>query len=339
MRHTGGVGISPMKMPLAAAIALAAAALIVLISFAPPSTVSEPRANDSPGMDQQVPRWNRQITASSADSATDKATDNSALFGLYEPPAFQVLEFTNPVSLSETWLATYENLHKQAIVGDPAAQYGLYLASSICYSAPRTAEELEARKEKATAPYHDGKGSYVVDSPVFEEVTRDLDTAWEFCRGADPEVVSEYHNWLTSAAESGYLPALLAWGSDFPGDEQRDLDDAEDRRYLEDRFRDRIRYLERAKAAGSIEAIQKLSTIYQMGELNPLSGIERDSVNSFAHMYAYAWFQLQYENNERYFRHFHEMGMRLPPREFRDAVKRGQEILASEQCCITIARN
>lgn len=160
---------------------------------------------------------------------------------------------------------------------------------------------------------------------------------WEFCRGADPEVVSEYHNWLTSAAESGYLPALLAWGSDFPGDEQRELDDAEDRRYLEDRFRDRIQYLERAKAAGSIEAIQKLSTIYRMGELNPLSGIERDPVNSFAHMYAYAWFQLQYENNERYFRYLHEMGMRLSPREFREAVERGQEILASEQCCITIA--
>lgn len=120
----------------------------------------------------------------------------------YDPPDFEFRVFEAMPPEGESWAAVNSLLRSAAQEGDPVAQFGLYAASYRCYRAPRTREELQARKATATAPYYDGSSSYVTSSAESARVAAELDADWRFCLDSDSEQLIRYPDWLESAAAS-----------------------------------------------------------------------------------------------------------------------------------------
>lgn len=255
----------------------------------------------------------------------------------YPPPDFNIRLLDPLPDEKGTWSEIYAALAPAAKTGDAEANFRLYRVGVECHNGPRTAPDLADAKYRAGTAFLDPSTGMERPKPHADLVIARLERTYARCKDASVDEIAQYPAWLTTAAEAGYLRALLAYGSAmFPRDEAVDVSTPEGAAVMAERGATSLRYLEEAARQGSIDAVAELA--YRYGEPHGPDR-SRDPVASFAHWYAYAWYEKEYENDGgRRLSKIDESGKRLNPHDFQTAVEMGREILGAAQCCVTYSR-
>jgi hypothetical protein len=263
------------------------------------------------------------------------ATSTQATLANYPPPDFKTRLVDPLPEETGTWSEIYAALAPAAKAGDAEANFRLYRVGLECHEGPRTAPDLADAKYRANAAFFDPSTGAERRKPQADAVISRLESTYARCKDASTDEVAQYPSWLTAAAEAGYLRALLAYGSaTFPGDEAVDVTTREGAAVAAERGATSLRYLEEAARRGSIDAVAELA--FRYGEPHGPDRT-RNLVASFAHWYAYAWYESRYENDGgRRLNTIDERGKSLNPYDFQTAVEKGREILRAPQCCIKV---
>jgi hypothetical protein len=277
-----------------------------------------------------------------------RSTVDPVLLELFDPPDFE-LRIAEYPEITGTWRTVSASLTPRAEAGDPEAQYLLSRAAERCFRAPRTLDELEAALARAAGydgPYH--------LKPDVAPAHARIRATYEFCAGSTRDETAQAIDWVIAAADAGHIRAQLAYAETrFPGDEliRFPYDERETAVLLErrDRF---LAYMERAKAAGSIDAMVKLSGHHLFAPqdalnrsldptlFDPGSDAAREHRKAaFVNLYPYAWFRLRTSaRDDRYagnsLRHLQQLGAQMPAHEYQEAIEAGRAILGAESCCL-----
>ncbi|HEY3516960.1 MAG TPA: hypothetical protein VGL98_07920 [Gammaproteobacteria bacterium] len=173
------------------------------------------------------------------------------LLQLFDPPDFE-LRIAEYPETTGTWRTASALLTPRAEAGDAEAQYLLSRAAHRCFHGPRTLDELEARLARAgrwDGPFH--------MKPDVAPLQAQLRATYEFCADSSPDETGRAVDWVIAAADAGNVRAQIAYSEfNFPGEKQiRFPYDEKEIAFIKER-RERSRaYLERARAAGSIDAM------------------------------------------------------------------------------------
>lgn len=192
---------------------------------------------------------------------------------------------------------------------------------------------------RASASYPDGQGR-VVDRPAgADAAVREIRATFDFCRGSDAGEVARYVQWLEAAAAAGDPRAQLAYGADYPGDDELDSNNESDAAVLRARQARYVEHLEQAKQSGSIDAMSKLASHYYALYTDVSNPSPTSLKQAVAHLYPYAWYRWRYEGSDRSLRYLKSMGDRLTPLELAEAIAEGKRFVESEECCFKVPGN
>lgn len=317
------------SIALVLAVVIAVAVWLVLlvkkIGLAPESEATQ--LSSAPSNNNSI---NVAVPERAPATRAESWTRIEELTSRYSPPTFEVTVFDDYLPLRNSWAETNESYLMKALEGDERAQFALYLSSYRCYRAPKSEDELEGQIELASAPYYDARGDYIHHPKSAKDIQQSLHSAYTYCRDADKTSLEEYVTWLEMSADSGYLPAMLRFGSDYPGDEYLDgaieahVDEMNSRRS------EYMKYLFRAAEQGSLDAMATLAGMHAE------SSTTEDRISTFKYLYAYAWYRLKYKGEENSFKYLNDIGMSIGPADYAKALNSAREILASPKCCIIL---
>jgi hypothetical protein len=274
---------------------------------------------------------------------------DSVLLQLFDPPDFE-LRIAEYPETPGTWRTASALLTPRAEAGDPDAQYLLSRAAHRCFHGPRTLDELEARLARAgsyNGPFH--------LKPDVAPAHAQLRATYEFCADSTRAETAQAIDWVIAAADAGNIRAQIAYSeTHFPSDPAR-LDYPYDEReaaFIEERRARSLAYLERAKAAGSVDAMSMLFGRHLMAGTDafslsvdpsladPSSPAAREHRKAaLANLYAPAWFRLRNPApNDRdaasALRIIQRLGAQMPAHEYQEAMEAGRAILGAEGCCL-----
>lgn len=292
-----------------------------------------------------------EIPAMTVEVVADDDWRNSVdpvLLQLFDPPDFElrIAEYPEPTG---TWRTVSALLTPRAEAGDPEAQYLLSRAAHRCFHGPRTLDELNARLARVGASDH----PFVVPTGTEVHAER-LRATYEFCADSSPEETAPAIDWVIAAADAGNIRAQIAYAEfNFPGDEQiRFPYDEKEVAIIVERRERSVAYLERAKAAGSVDAMVKLFGIH-LGHADDAYNLSIDPTlrdpgsaaarqhrkAALVNLYAPAWFRLRSPApDDRYagnsLRHLQTLGAQMPAHEYQEAIQAGRAILGAEGCCL-----
>lgn len=251
----------------------------------------------------------------------------ASILATYEPPPFQV-KVVDPLPVEKgTWADIYAKLSPVAEAGDPEAQFRLYRTAFDCYHSPRSSSKLEELRKNLTTPVYDALGNYGLREGTEEQVAAS-EQRYERCKNAPLEQIQRYSEWVESAAKVGYIRAKLRYADSYPSDDELQVSNPEVKATFTEHERKSVQHLEEAKESGSIDAVAKLAWRY-----GAPGSESQDPVKSFAHWYAYAWYMHKGNHPDKAFEYLDQMGMKLNPSEYQEAINLGREILRSDNCC------
>lgn len=292
--------------------------------------------NSPTGSEEGAAEPANQRPFDSADTVSGKAVRTASIIANFEPPQIKV-KILDPLPEEDgTWGEIYTRLAPAAEAGDSEAQFRLYRVAYDCYKGPRTQSQLEKFATNAATPLTDNQGNVLIEVNADHHVA-DFVRTYERCRDAPIKELLHYVEWLEAAAESGYVRAMVSYGAtEFPGDDDLDMTDPEVEAAVRERQRRSLRYLEEAKAQGSIDAIGQLA--YQYGVPSDPQR-SPDPVKSLAHWYATAWFRFESEGSDRLMRNVDKLAKKMRASQFQEAIEQGKQIMRGEKCCFKIPEN
>jgi hypothetical protein len=271
------------------------------------------------------------------------------LLELFDPPDFE-LRIAEYPETPGTWRTASAVLTPRAEAGDAEAQYLLSRAAHRCFHGPNTLDELEAALARAggyNGPPH--------LKPDVASAQAQLRATYEFCADSTRDETGPAIDWVIAAADAGNIRAQLAYSEfSFPGEQQiRWPYDENESAFIKERGERSLAYLERAKAAGSVDAMSMLSGRHLMFP-HDADNLEndptlRDPGNAVAqahrkealvNLYAPAWVRLRnsppdYRYADNGVRILQRLGAQMPAHEYEKAIEAGRALLGSENCCLT----
>jgi hypothetical protein len=292
-----------------------------------------------------------EIPAMSVEVVADvdwRSAVDPVLLELFNPPDFE-LRFAEYPETPGTWRTASALLTPRAEAGDPEAQYLLSRAAHRCFHGPSTLDELEARLARSgrwDGPFH--------MKPDVESIHGQLRATYEFCADSSPDETGPAIDWVIAAADAGNIRAQIAYSEfSFPGEREiRFPYDERESAFFKERGERSLAYLERAKAAGSVDAMSMLFGRHLMfphdADNLSIDPTLRDpgSAAARAHrkaavvnLYAPAWFRLRSSApDDRYagngLRILQQLGAQMPAHEYQEAIEAGRAMLATEGCCL-----
>lgn len=338
-----------VRWPTIAVAAIAIAVYWYIVGDPPSNTARlSTRGPDAPQSsgDQQpvIPAMSVEVIAQDDwRSAVDPV-----LLELFNPPDFE-LRIAEYPEMTGTWHTASALLTSRAEAGDAEAQYLLSRAAERCFRGPRTLDELEVALERAGR--YDGPLHLKPDvAPVHAQ----LRATYEFCAGSTRDETAPAIDWVIAAADAGHIRAQVAYATtDFPGDELiRFPYDERETAIMKERRERSVAYLERAKAAGSVDAMVLLFGRHLSAPADafdrsvdptladPSSAATREHRKAaLVNLYAPAWFRLRnsapgdpYAGNS--LRTLQKRGAEMPAHEYQEAIEAGRAILGAEGCCL-----
>lgn len=312
---------------------VAATGLILLLGFAiwyfkgSSNTPDSTQANDASSLGSSAARLEKNAGNEGPSREDQKLT---AFMSDIEPPDFSVEILDELPPLGNSWRETYDALIESVQRGDAEAQFQLATVSRHCLKGPRTQEELDAYVALAPASGMDARGHFIRAEDARAERRAQGQVILDFCADSQLNELRQFPQWLESAADSGNPRAMLNYGIGYPGDEELDSSEENDRIIIEDRTAKYVEYLKTASRNGSIDATMRLANIYrEKGSLD-------DRKQAFAHLYAYAWYRYKYEGSDGSFKYLEKAGFEATQSDFFEAVEMGRQLLAAQNCCFKI---
>ena len=333
-----------------AAIAFAAIACWYFVAgdspnnAAPVSTIARHApGNSSDALPQMPPTTVEVVAKDDWRSAVDPV-----LLQLFDPPDFE-LRIAEYPETPGTWRTASAVLTPRAEAGDAEAQYLLSRAAHRCFHGPNTLDELEAALARAAG--YDGPARLKPDPAPGQARLR---ATYEFCADSTRDETGPAIGWVIAAADAGNIRAQIAYSEfSFPGEKQiRWPYDERESAFIKERRERSLAYLQRAKAAGSVDAMSMLFGRHLMFP-HDADNLEhdptlRDPGNAVAqahrkeallNLYAPAWVRLRnsppdYRYAENSVRILQRLGAQMPAHEYQEAIEAGRALLGSENCCL-----
>lgn len=223
--------------------------------------------------------------------------------------------------------AAYRELLPLAEAGDAAAQYRLGAALQFCRDTPEDAATLDAVIDRMHQTRElDG---WPVDDPTVSEKL--LRASFESCEGVPQAARADGRRWVKTAADAGLLEAQLRLMFMLPKSEYCQFlwqCSPQQRAFQEELQREALYYLDRARAAGSAEALWTFGHWYTSEEVLP-----RDDVEAYAHFRALDQIMAASGGERRHARMVQELRSRLRPVDLERGEARADELLSNPLCC------